>query len=775
MRQNVTELAAMSIFAPLEDDDQLHVTKPSNLSDGDVNDNTDNNLSDDNPSTPTRPSPIKTAAGNVCSPVTYRNALEDLNWVPDKEMKRCYSCGKLFTIVRRRHHCRLCGKLFCAACSSNTTSVGGGLQNPKPARTDANGTNERSLVRVCNKCYVESPAAGARRRGSSAQSDGDEIIPSSAGDMSWASGDANLSRRSSFFAPDQQQPNDSNNSANGNNNGNTAASSADGGDDLFVPAVQRRTGLFGRMLPNMRRRLGITRRGVGVHATTQVTAPTIFGGTGRCSRSNTQKHNKINQHASGQVGWLYVCVVEAVGVPAADSLGTSDPYCKLQLSGTTSFGQEWDESRVSTVKTSIINRNLNPKWDETFAFAVPGPSSRAELRIVVYDHDTLVSESEDVVCCATDSCLRRPCCNLQSPDDPLGECCIPLSELMDMQHHNRWINLSELSSTNNTDANKRKPSGPHGQGRLHLRLQFRFSMLAEFVSNFSTEQVYIQPDNPFNSGELYKEIFVLLDYLLPVIGVVAQIVPVLAWEHPSLTFLCFACAVALCLYVEWLLVVVHVVLIIVSISQCLSRWMVSLPGCTGQPLRGNNNRSNSNSNTISPSSRRHSTYHIRRELHQMAAQRAVSATDITPTDTRAEQEEEHGDDNTYHLNSAARVLVNSSIPSSLREVLKTTQNSLTSINGIIHTVCNLFTWQYTTTSAVVLLLLCISCAAHVLLPNRYIVIAGLSVLFMCQSSPWRITITFINSFISGISTIIRAHAQRRRAEALLRQESTPTQ
>jgi MAD (mothers against decapentaplegic) interacting protein len=39
-------------------------------------------------------------------------------WVPDSEAPHCMICGSKFTMVKRRHHCRACGKVLCAACCS---------------------------------------------------------------------------------------------------------------------------------------------------------------------------------------------------------------------------------------------------------------------------------------------------------------------------------------------------------------------------------------------------------------------------------------------------------------------------------------------------------------------------------------------------------------------------------------------------------------------------------------------------------------------------------
>ena len=39
-------------------------------------------------------------------------------WMPDRLCKICYSCEESFTMYRRRHHCRVCGQVFCDRCCS---------------------------------------------------------------------------------------------------------------------------------------------------------------------------------------------------------------------------------------------------------------------------------------------------------------------------------------------------------------------------------------------------------------------------------------------------------------------------------------------------------------------------------------------------------------------------------------------------------------------------------------------------------------------------------
>ena len=40
-------------------------------------------------------------------------------WMPDSLCKECYDCGNPFNALRRRHHCRVCGQIFCWRCCSD--------------------------------------------------------------------------------------------------------------------------------------------------------------------------------------------------------------------------------------------------------------------------------------------------------------------------------------------------------------------------------------------------------------------------------------------------------------------------------------------------------------------------------------------------------------------------------------------------------------------------------------------------------------------------------
>ena len=39
-------------------------------------------------------------------------------WTEDNSVNSCHNCKNEFTFLNRRHHCRLCGKIFCNSCSN---------------------------------------------------------------------------------------------------------------------------------------------------------------------------------------------------------------------------------------------------------------------------------------------------------------------------------------------------------------------------------------------------------------------------------------------------------------------------------------------------------------------------------------------------------------------------------------------------------------------------------------------------------------------------------
>ncbi|KAK6118735.1 hypothetical protein DH2020_047540 [Rehmannia glutinosa] len=68
-------------------------------------------------------------------------------WMPDESCRVCYECDSQFTLFNRRHHCRLCGRIFCAKCTSNWIPT-------EPSEPKAS-LEERDKIRVCNYCFKQ--------------------------------------------------------------------------------------------------------------------------------------------------------------------------------------------------------------------------------------------------------------------------------------------------------------------------------------------------------------------------------------------------------------------------------------------------------------------------------------------------------------------------------------------------------------------------------------------------------------------------------------------
>ena len=88
---------------------------------------------DDSVSEDLNPAEIIVRLEDIPSDETPRNF-----WMPDKLCKVCYGCEDPFTMYRRRHHCRMCGQIFCNVCSSYY--IDGAL------------INLQGLVRCCRLC-----------------------------------------------------------------------------------------------------------------------------------------------------------------------------------------------------------------------------------------------------------------------------------------------------------------------------------------------------------------------------------------------------------------------------------------------------------------------------------------------------------------------------------------------------------------------------------------------------------------------------------------------
>ena len=63
-------------------------------------------------------------------------------FMPNGSLPFCFACDSDFTLLHRRHHCRLCGLLFCKGCSATKM------------RVPSNFRQGQNPVRVCNQCLA---------------------------------------------------------------------------------------------------------------------------------------------------------------------------------------------------------------------------------------------------------------------------------------------------------------------------------------------------------------------------------------------------------------------------------------------------------------------------------------------------------------------------------------------------------------------------------------------------------------------------------------------
>ena len=80
---------------------------------------------------------------------TTGQGLQSNAWEKDSSRKTCHDCNLKFTIRRRRHHCRRCGRLFCKKCSAERVRLETYIS---PFGVMKNNKEEK--LRVCDSCFI---------------------------------------------------------------------------------------------------------------------------------------------------------------------------------------------------------------------------------------------------------------------------------------------------------------------------------------------------------------------------------------------------------------------------------------------------------------------------------------------------------------------------------------------------------------------------------------------------------------------------------------------
>ncbi|KAM7471908.1 hypothetical protein LguiA_010091 [Lonicera macranthoides] len=91
--------------------------------------------------------PLSELVGTLKSWIPWRSETANVSrdfWMPDQSCRVCYDCDSQFTWLNRRHHCRFCGRVFCAKCTANWVPAASSEQR-----------EDWEKIRVCNYCFKE--------------------------------------------------------------------------------------------------------------------------------------------------------------------------------------------------------------------------------------------------------------------------------------------------------------------------------------------------------------------------------------------------------------------------------------------------------------------------------------------------------------------------------------------------------------------------------------------------------------------------------------------
>ena len=122
-------------------------------------------------------------------------------------------------------------------------------------------------------------------------------------------------------------------------------------------------------------------------------------------KAKIKKFSKVSGH-------LEIRVIKGLNLASRDANGLSDPFCALEL---------LDEQR----DTEVIEKTLNPVWDQLLSFAVVEKPVTEKLIIKVFDRDQY------------------------STDDAMGECHVDLSllsQLADGSERELTLKLENVES-----------------------------------------------------------------------------------------------------------------------------------------------------------------------------------------------------------------------------------------------------------------------------------------------------------------------------------------
>ncbi|OQR97101.1 hypothetical protein ACHHYP_12709 [Achlya hypogyna] len=86
-----------------------------------------------------------------------RSACARSRWVPDRARACCVGCSKGFSLLRRRHHCRVCGEIVCGKCSQTVYLVNTASNVGRSCPSCADATMSARTLAMHNELIAEPP------------------------------------------------------------------------------------------------------------------------------------------------------------------------------------------------------------------------------------------------------------------------------------------------------------------------------------------------------------------------------------------------------------------------------------------------------------------------------------------------------------------------------------------------------------------------------------------------------------------------------------------
>ncbi|QKF94394.1 phosphatidylinositol kinase [Fadolivirus algeromassiliense] len=92
-------------------------------------------------------------------PLRYTLPRRVYKWVEDDAVTSCYNCSKTFSLLLRKHHCRFCGRIFCADCTNHVSTIPKDLLSDDSKKGSWNEylssyvfTKDPTKYKVCKGC-----------------------------------------------------------------------------------------------------------------------------------------------------------------------------------------------------------------------------------------------------------------------------------------------------------------------------------------------------------------------------------------------------------------------------------------------------------------------------------------------------------------------------------------------------------------------------------------------------------------------------------------------